>query len=54
MRLTELTDPIQNKTVLKEDTEVKSSPTILISPAEIYQMSGQIPPSIEGPNGTMI
>jgi len=54
MRLTELTSPSQNKTVLKEDTEVKSSPTILISPAEIYQMSGQIPPSIEGPNGTMI
>jgi len=54
MRLTELTSPSQNKTVLKEDTEVNSSPTILISPAEIYQMAGQIPPSIEGPNGTMI
>ena len=53
MRLDELIAP-SFKPILAEAETAPAQRTILISPAEIYQMSGQTPPQIKGPGGRLV
>ena len=52
MRLNDLFEQIINEA--PGDLTAADRRTMLISPAEIYQMTGQTPPQIKGPNGRMI
>ena len=52
MRLEELFQPILSEA--PGDLTASDRRTMLISPAEIYQMTGQTPPQVEGPNGRMV
>ena len=52
MRLNDLFEQIINEA--PGDLTADDRRTMLISPAEIYQMTGQTPPQIKGPNGRMI